>query len=136
MRPIFVDTSGWCAIYDRGDSNHRQALAYWQELSKNLGLLYTSEYVLDETLTLLRLKVGHLAAVQFGDTVLGSEAVDLVSITKERWHRAWELFKQCHDQTFSFTDCTSFILMKELGLTEVLAFDHHFRQMGFITRPI
>lgn len=135
MKPLFVDTSGWCAVYNRADTNHPRALSYWREIAGTAGLVYTTDYILDETLTLLRSRVGHEPAVTFGRTVLASEVVKVLPITPERWQRAWELFVRYSDKDFSFTDCTSFAVMNELKLPAALAFDHHFRQMGFITLP-
>ena len=43
---------------------------------------------------------------------------------------AWDALADKKD-----TDCTSFAVMKEFGITEVFAFDHHFEQMGFILLP-
>lgn len=52
-------------------------------------------------------------------------------ITEEIEEQAWKLFKQYSDKDFSFTDCTSFVVMQQLGLSEVFTNDHHFEQMGF-----
>ena len=135
MKPFFVDTSGWCAVYDRSDNNHGKALAFWQKMAPSTGTLYTSDYVLDEALTLLRVRTGHTVAVEFGRLILASEVVKIIPVSASRWQKAWELFIKYGDKDFSFTDCTSFIIMQELNLKEVLAFDHHFRQMGFILLP-
>jgi hypothetical protein len=135
MKPFFVDTSGWCAVYDRSDDNHGKALAFWQKMAPSTGTLYTSDYVLDEALTLLRVRTGHTVAVEFGRLILASEVVKIIHVSASRWQKAWELFIKYGDKDFSFTDCTSFIIMQELNLKEVLAFDHHFRQMGFILLP-
>lgn len=134
-RTLFIDTSGWCAVYDRSDTNHQKALAFWREITGTTGTLFTSDYVLDETLTLLRLRLGHRDAVEFGRAVLASEVVKVVPVSAKTWQEAWELFVKFRDKDFSFTDCTSFVLMRRLKLTEALAFDQHFRQMGFVMRP-
>jgi len=135
-KALFVDTSGWCAVYDRSDQNHRQALAFWQKISATAGLLYTTDYVLDETFTLLRVRIGHHFAVKFGQYILDSKVVKIIPITEQRWYEAWQLFARFKDQDFSFTDCTSFVVMKEFKLQGVIGFDHHFRQMGFATLPL
>lgn len=98
-------------------------------------LFYTTDYILDETLTLLRTRVDHKAAVEFGRIILSSRVVKVLPIIGERWRKAWRLFVKYEDKNFSFTDCTSFVVMKELRLPAALAFDHHFSQMGFITVP-
>ncbi|KKM11373.1 hypothetical protein SY88_09065 [Clostridiales bacterium PH28_bin88] len=134
-RPLFVDTSGWCALYDCGDFRHPEAVELWHALAKTTGLLYTTDYVVDETITLLRVRVGHSPAVEFGKIVQSSKVIRIIPISAERWQRAWDLFVRYKDKEFSFTDCTSFAVMSELKLLEALAFDHHFTQMGFTTVP-
>lgn len=135
MKPFFVDTSSWCAVYDRSDDYHHKAYSFWQKASKVLGALYTSDYIIDETLTLLKIRMGHKAAVEFGQLILASEVVKVVPVTPTRWQKAWELFVKYEDKDFSFTDCASFVIMQELGLKEAFAFDHHFEQMGFLLLP-
>lgn len=135
MKPLLIDTSGWCAVYNRSDINHHRACACWKQIAQTLGLFYTTDYILDETLTLLRTRVDHKAAVEFGRIILSSRVVKVLPIIGERWRKAWRLFVKYEDKNFSFTDCTSFVVMKELRLPAALAFDHHFPQMGFITVP-
>lgn len=48
---------------------------------------------------------------------------------------AWQIFARYRDQTFSFTDCTSFAVMRALRLTEAFTGDQHFRTMGFLLKP-
>lgn len=51
-------------------------------------------------------------------------------------NKAWKIFEKYSDKDFSFTDCTSFIVMKMLEINEVFSFDKHFEQYGFIRLPI
>jgi hypothetical protein len=78
-------------------------------------------------------KVGHFAAVEFGDNVQKSEVVRIVHVTEEMEDEAWTIFKKYSDKLFSFTDCTSFVVMHQLDLTQAFTNDHHFTQMGFET---
>lgn len=91
----------------------------------------TTNFVLDETFTGLLTKVGHFAAVDFGEKIRSSKTVRMIHITEEIEDQAWNLFKQYSDKDFSFTDCTSFIVMRQLSLIEVFTNDHHFEQIGF-----
>lgn len=134
-RPIFVDTSAWCALFDRADRQHARAKQYWESMAGRLGLVYTSDFVLDETLTLLRMRLGHAAAVQFGKLAQASKVVQVIPVSASRWEHAWSIFVRFEDKDFSFTDCTSFAIMQELSLREAMAFDHHFIQMGFTLVP-
>jgi predicted nucleic acid-binding protein len=93
--------------------------------------LVTSDYVLDESITIIRLRVSHKAAVAFGQSIFGSSVVDLIPVGADDRRAAWEIFRKYADQEFSFTDCTSFALMRKLRLRTALTFDGHFSQMGF-----
>ncbi len=135
MKPFFIDTSGWCAIYNKSDDNHKTAVPFWTKKAMNIGILYTSDYIMDETLTLFNVRINHAAAAEFGRIVLASEVIKIIPVTASRWEEAWRLFIKYDDKDFSFTDCTSFAIMHELNLKEAFTFDNHFLQMGFVNVP-
>lgn len=130
--PLFVDTSAWFALVNRGDPDH--ALAR-ETLESFRGRLVTSNFIFDETVTLCLYRLGHPAAVQVGTTLADPGAVDLLRTTPEDERAAWELFSSRADKRYSFTDCTSFVMMKRMGLRRVAAFDEDFRREGFETAP-
>jgi uncharacterized protein len=135
MKLLFVDTAGWIACADEADPAHQKAVAARDAWLEGGGLLVTSDYVADETLTLLRLRLGIEAAESWWRQVDGSSRVRWEYITLARVDRARALFFRYRDKDFSFTDCTSFILMRELKLREALTTNHHFVQAGFGTKP-
>ncbi len=96
-------------------------------------IFVTTDFVLDETLTLIRYHLSNAAAVQFWyllwDLVDGG-LVRLVQIGATEERASWEIFETYADQDFSFTDCTSFAVMRDLGLTHVFSADHHFAITG------
>jgi len=131
----FADTGAWCALYDRSDVHHARASAFLQEIKRQKAQLITSDYVLDESLTLLRFRVGHREAVEFGKWILQSQLVKRINVDEKIWQAAWEIFVKYDDKAFSFTDCTSFAIMQQLGLINAFAFDHNFEQAGFVMLP-
>ncbi len=112
-----------------------QAARFWGELRRRPARLTTSDYILDETVTLVRARGGHGAARTLGDLLLKTAVVDLAGVTSQVRDQAWDLFVRHDDKDFSFTDCTSFVIMQTLGLTDAFAFDEHFAQMGFRLWP-
>jgi predicted nucleic acid-binding protein len=56
-------------------------------------------------------------------------------IDSDRFEKARQVFFRYRDKDFSFTDCTSFVVMRERSLTHALTTDRHFRQMGFHMLP-
>jgi predicted nucleic acid-binding protein len=136
MKGLFVDTAGWVACADGADPAHQPSRAA-RDAALEAGLpLVTTDYVVDETLTLLRLRLGLAAARAWWEQVDRSPRLRWEAVSAERFARARELFFQYRDKDFSFTDCTSFVVMRELRLTGVLTTDRHFRQMGFQVQPV
>ncbi len=132
---LFADTSAWVAYFDRDDMFHHAARLALTSLRDQRVTFLTSDYVLDETITMLSSYTGHRVAVAFGDWVQSERRVQIVRVNEELWQAAWQLFKRYHDKKFSFTDCTSFVLMQRQGLVDVFGFDHHFEQIGFRLWP-
>jgi len=124
---IFVDTSAWYAIIDKNDKDHAAAVSKIQILDRPL---VTSNYILDEILTLLKTKLGPTIAISFGQKLWDQEVSTLLRIIEEDEERAWSVFRKYADKGFSFTDCTSFALLERLDINTVFAFDDHFVQYG------
>lgn len=127
----FVDTSAWIALNDKNDQYYNDAVIKSQQIKRHKLELVTSEYIFDESITLIRYRVSHQSAVTFGESLLNSNIVKIIDITSEDRLMAWEMFKQYRDKEMSFTDCTSFVLMKRLKLQKAFTFDKHFKIMGF-----
>lgn len=130
-RSVFVDTSAWYALIDRRDADHARVAALVRRLVGDGVRLVSTDYVLDESCTLARARSGSEAALRLLDLVHGTAALDLEWIGSERFERAERLFRKHDDQAFSFTDCTSFAVMRERGLTDAITTDEHFRIAGF-----
>jgi uncharacterized protein len=134
-RSVFVDTSGWYALIDRRDASHDATKAMVERVIRDGGRLVSTDYVIDESCTLAKARAGAEAALRLLDLLNGTGALDREWIGPDRFARAEALFRKYRDQAFSFTDCTSFAVMRELRLQEVLTHDAHFRIMGFQLLP-
>jgi uncharacterized protein len=133
-----VDTGGWYAVASRRDKYHLPATTYYRELLDAGGHLLTSDYVLDETLTRLRYDAGPGVARAFWDRVEQSQQagyLTLIRVDEPTWNAAIAIFFQYHDQSFSLTDCTSFVLAQVHQVDEVFSFDGHFLMFGLVVRP-
>ena len=101
--------------------------------------LYVTNFVLDESYTLLLYNVGYIRTVAFKRTIdlmRASGILVVVHVSEEMEQTAWTVFERFNqDKQWSFTDCTTKVVMDNLGLSQVFAFDHHFEQMGFLRRP-
>ena len=133
---IFVDTSAFLAIENRRDAHHSSALDFRTTSLKQREPFITSDYVLDESYTIIRWRAGHAIATQFGEAIRNSSLVRIEYLSQELLEQAWRIFKKFADHEFSFTDCTSFALMEHLHISTVFTFDAHFREYGrFVVRP-
>ena len=132
---VFVDTSAWAAYYDPDDRWHAAARDAIRRSVHARVTFVTTDYVLDETLTLLLMHAGRRAALQFGEAVQQSPNVNLVHVDPALWDRAWQMFCRYDDKLWAFTDCTSFIVMQQRGLQRAFSFDRHFEQAGFLLWP-
>ena len=132
MKRLFVDTAGWMAMADGSDPLHIASMTARDDWLKNGGILCSSNYVVDETLTLVRMRLGMGAARKWWMMISQSPRCKIEWITPEREEKAVDWFFRWRDQSFSFTDCTSFVVMKELAISEVLTADRHFITAGFV----
>ena len=135
MSQIFCDTWAWYALVDAGDADHETARQTNERLLDEGHTFVTTNFVLDETITLIRYHLHHAAAVRFWhmlQLLIASGLVELVRVSQEHEKAAWEIFERYQDQAFSYTDCTSFAVMRDLGLTHAFTADHHFATAGFV----
>lgn len=135
MKALFVDTAGWMACADAADPAHEGACRARDAALEQGCLLVTTDYVADETMTLIRMRLGLPAAEMWWRQVEGSSRVRWERIDEIRAERARHAFFRHQDEEYSFTDCTSLVVMNELRLKQALTTDRHFVQMGFQVVP-
>ena len=132
---LFGDSAGWLAYFDRRQADYPVVRRAVSEFVRQQAVIYVTDYIVDETLTLIATRVNHALAIACGEWLLQSPLVRLIRIQPAQWDEAWALFKRYDDKAFSFTDCTSFVVMRQLRLVDAFTFDHHFEQMGFRLWP-
>lgn len=138
---VFMDTWGWLALGHRRDPHHQEIKDFYQVLQEQSARLYTTDYVLDEVLTLVFRREVFAEAVSFmeGIFVAGQQGrLTIERITSERFVAAWELRKRFQDKPkISFTDLTSMVIMGERFIKQIVTEDDHFLHvgMGFLKVP-
>jgi len=128
---VFVDTGAWFAYFVRRDPDHTLARKW---VSNNNSQLITSDYILDELFTLLKLRESYAVAVAAGKILIEEKICQIIKITPDDFTRAWNAFVQFSDKDWSFTDCTSKMIMECLNISVAFSFDEHFDQFGSIIR--
>lgn len=135
MKIYFVDTSAFIALIDKDDQYHSKAKEFYHDKLKPPFKLITTNFIVCETINFLRSRLPLKYAVEFREDILSSRVLSTIHVTQKIEDSAFNLMKTHKDKTFSFTDCTSFVTMKELGINASFTFDDHFRQMGFTVVP-
>lgn len=132
---MLVDTAGWMALADGADPGHVRAKSFRDAWLRRGGRFVSTDFIVDETLTLLRMRLGLDAAERWWNQVESSGRIVWERIDESRAERARHWFFRWRDKDFSFTDCTSFVVMKERRIREALTTDRHFIQAGFQVVP-
>ena len=127
---IFVDTGAWFAADIANDSDHLAAAA-WME--RNEQPLLTTDYVLDELLTLMKVRGEFARAVALGEEFFASPPSVVHHVSDSEVRAAFEVFRQFRDKAWSFTDCVSYVVIRQLGIPTAFSFDQHFRQFATVT---
>ena len=139
-RKVFFDTWGWLAIAHRDDRRHGDATSFYREFLLSGGKPVTTDYILAETISLLRSGTTPKGTETLIDGILAAQKggrIDIERITEERWLAAWKLSKKFSDkQDISFVDFTSFAVMKELRISEALTADRHYELIGMGLRKL
>ncbi|WP_109206205.1 PIN domain-containing protein [Moorella sp. Hama-1] len=134
FEPVFIDTWGWIAMGYRKEPRHKEVKELYQSLRARHIPVYTSDYILDEVITLLFRRESFKEAVQFFQAILDSANqgyLSLVRITPEYFAEAWDLRRRFTDKPLiSFTDLSSIVVMRDLQIMQVLTEDEHFLKVG------
>lgn len=131
---VFIDTWGWITLLDRRQPRHREIEKFYHAFRRRGGIAYTSDYILDETITAVFShhpfnKADSMLALIEGANTAGF--LRLEWITEDRFNQATKLRRKFADKPrISFTDLSSMVVMSELGITDVLTEDDHFLQVG------
>jgi predicted nucleic acid-binding protein len=126
---VFVDAVAWYASLIPTDPDHAAATAW---LSQNREPLITTDYIIDETLTLLRARGQKQRALLLAAKFQAGSLGTVHFITPAEFQEALEVFQRYADKEWSFTDCTSKLIIEKLRLAKAFTFDHHFRQFGIV----
>lgn len=131
MKRTFIDTSALVALFDQRDKHHKEAKEALSLVQKKKIRLLISDYIFDESITTVLSHAGHEVAEKVGEFILSSNILEFISLNLADKMNAWEYFKKHSDKGYSYTDCTSFILMKEKKINCYFAFGDHFHKAGF-----
>lgn len=128
MTTRFADAFYFLALLNQSDAAHTAALR-WATAGR--GSLVTTAWVLTEVADAMAAPINRPLFLRLIEGFRILRTVEVVPAEPERFDRGLDLYSRRPDKGWSLTDCISFVVMTELGLTEALTGDHHFEQAGF-----
>lgn len=128
VSPAFADSFIFIALWCNDDQYHAEAKRLMSTLARPI---VTTQWVLAETGNTLGKTKQRALFKPFVKDLEVSSLVRIIPADDESFNEALDLFAKRPDKEWSFVDCTSFVAMQRLGLTDALTGDHHFEQAGF-----
>ncbi len=129
-----VDTSALIALADRSDQYHSQATQFIKSFSSEPDF-HISNFILDEVITRLRFTVGVRVALEFTESIKKSRFYTMHTIDHRIEDLALQVLRKYKDHPLSFTDCTTIVLVEQLRIHRIFAFDEDFRKVGYLMVP-
>jgi predicted nucleic acid-binding protein len=129
-REVFADTSGVYALVDKNDASHATARDAVGKILRAGRRLVVTDYVIDESVTLAKARAGIMLAGRVLDLIERSQGIRIEWIGPDRFAATRAFFRKHADHAYSFTDCSSFVVMRELRLDQALTTDRHFVEAG------
>ena len=132
---IFIDSSAFYLIINKSERLHKIAKKTFNKIILDNYILVTSDYIIDETLTLVSRKWGKYYAIEFWDSIKNSDILKVMKLSERQFYKTIDLFRKYKDHNFSFTDYSCFIIMNDLKINKVFTFDKHFLNFGIDCYP-
>lgn len=133
---ILVDSGAWYALSDPRDRNATSAAAARNRVrAGEYGRAVVGDYVLDETYTLLRMRLGVPAVRGFRDRLARSGTLRVLRVSEPKFEEALDMMVAHDDKRWSRTDCASCVLMRHLSIGSAFSLDRNFREAGFRVLP-
>jgi predicted nucleic acid-binding protein len=132
---IFIDTGAFLARYLSNDQYHDQSNEMWDAIRRRRETCFTTNFVLNEVFTLLGRRAGNKFAADRALNIYASRVIKIMRPDRKAEVKAIDTFEKYADQKVTFTDCISFVLMKQEGIKRAFSFDFHFRLAGYDVVP-
>ena len=129
---VFLDSSYVIALALATDAHHPISLELSRQIAARRTKIITTRAVLLEIGNALAKAHSRQACIRLINALTISSTTEIVPLTEDLLAQSWELFCQRPDKDWSWTDCISFVVMKERGLKQALTSDSHFEQTGYI----
>lgn len=123
---IFIDASFFCAFYNKNDALFEKASSYTELI--NHQKIYTSNFILLESYTVISQRVTRKVAIEFGKAIQNMPGIKIIKIDQPLEETSWDIFKNIPDKNMSYVDCSIIATMKEHSIKQLLTFDSQFKK--------
>ena len=127
MRALFGDAFYFLALLNERDEAHERTAA----LEKGKGRIVTTAWVLTEVANAMSARRNRAEFLDLLKRLQRNPQAVIVPPTQDLFERGVALYAERPDKDWSLTDCISFTVMREMGISEALTGDRHFEQAGF-----
>ena len=131
MIEVFLDASYAIALSSAKDQYHQRAVALSEKLESERTRLVTARAVIVEIGNALSKQKYRSAAIELLTSLKDDPTVEIIPLSEELFERAFSFYQSRQDKEWGITDCISFVIMQDRGLTEALTADEHFQQAGY-----
>lgn len=134
MKTVFFDTAGWLALGNKSDQWHSRATQIYQQIARERWPRLTTDAVIIEVCNALRKPPLRPLALVLADNIYKAERLgylEIAHVNPDLLRQGLTLFRERKDKDWSLTDCISFVIMEQRGISRALTTDHHFEQAGF-----
>lgn len=130
MKPVFVDTAALIALGNRRDAYHVQATKVNEEL-RHSGRNYvtTSAIILEFGNAFSQLDL-RATAIRIIDAIRQSQKWNYIDVDRRIMNSGLALYRNMEDKEWGLVDCTSIVIARDMGITEIFSTDRHFQQAG------
>ena len=133
LTPVFVDTSAFIAMANKRDFFHVAAIKTKEKLKQENRNLITTEAIFLEFGNAFSAVALKPSAIKMMEAIRLSKKWTVIGIDEKIMNQSFNLYKKISDKDWGLVDCTSIIVAKNLGISEIFTTDHHFEQAGFQT---
>lgn len=131
MSEVFLDTAFAIALSSPKDAHHEQAKLISDRLEADATRLITTRAVIIEIGNALAKQAFRTAAIDLIESLEQDPEAEIIPVSEELCKRAFDLYRERRDKEWGLTDCISFVVMRDKGLSAALTTDRHFQQAGF-----
>lgn len=131
INEVFLDTAFAIALSSPKDAHHEHAVQISEQLEADGTGLVTTRAVIIEIGNALAKQLFRATAIELIESLEQDPTTEIIPVSQELYERAFVLYRERMDKEWGMTDCISFVVMRERGLTASLTTDRHFQQAGF-----